>query len=287
MNDDDGDGPDRNRDRDGTGMREGRSGGGSPGRRQVHPGDTAPGSPTPVELETLLAAAVRDDVDPYADQVLGEGEQRAVAAFRAARDAGAHRARTRRRDDWRPRERRRLTRSLRTTLSVFAASLTVGGVAFAAIGTGGPSSTEAEDRIEAHTSAPARPDTAPSAEGPSPRPDRPDTAQDTKAHCRTYERVRERGALDSTAWQRLVEAAGGEGNVATYCARRLAATETKGTESKGTADQDNGGQAKGQPKSQGRSGTAGGGEGAGKGENKGAGDSGPDQPDTASGKKKR
>lgn len=46
-------------------------------------------------LEELLAAAVRaDSLDPGA-------EDRALAAFRTARQSGAHRARTRRRDDWR------------------------------------------------------------------------------------------------------------------------------------------------------------------------------------------
>ncbi|KOV67266.1 hypothetical protein ADK64_10375 [Streptomyces sp. MMG1121] len=36
-----------------------------------------------------------------ADGVEAEGERRAVAAFRAAREAGVRRLRTRRRDDWR------------------------------------------------------------------------------------------------------------------------------------------------------------------------------------------
>ena len=48
---------------------------------------------------------------------------------------GAHRARTRRRDDWRPREHGRVRRSLRvTTLCCPLAGLTLGGVAYAAIG---------------------------------------------------------------------------------------------------------------------------------------------------------
>ncbi|WP_052745332.1 hypothetical protein [Streptomyces sp. WM6386] len=208
-------------------MGEGRSGGEVPGRRHGHPGGTgSPNADGSDGLETLLAAAMREDAGPRANRAGDEGERQAVAAFRAARDAGAHRSRTRRRDDWRPREQRRLSRSLRTTLSVFLASLTLGGVAFATIGTGG-SSPEAEkkDPPRPPTSAPARQPstTAPATESPSAQPDRPVTAQDTEAHCRAYEKVRGRGnALNSTAWQRLVEAAGGEGNVPQYCADQLA-----------------------------------------------------------------
>ncbi|MFJ9565475.1 hypothetical protein ACIRQQ_36245 [Streptomyces fuscichromogenes] len=62
------------------------------GRRSAHIGGTVPGP----GLEAALAAALREDgVDT-------EGEQRAMTAFRTARDTGAHRARPRRRDDWRP-----------------------------------------------------------------------------------------------------------------------------------------------------------------------------------------
>lgn len=46
---------------------------------------------------SLLAAAMRGRSDD------GEAEAHAVAAFRAARDGGAHAAPTRRRDDWRHR----------------------------------------------------------------------------------------------------------------------------------------------------------------------------------------
>ncbi|MGI5195314.1 hypothetical protein ACQEVY_16990 [Streptomyces sp. CA-288835] len=82
-------------------------------------------------LEELLAAAVRaDSLDPRA-------EDRALAAFRTARQSGAHRARTRRRDDWRPRAHRRLGRSLRATLAALLASATLGGVAIASIGSVG------------------------------------------------------------------------------------------------------------------------------------------------------
>jgi hypothetical protein len=59
-----------------------------------------PGPPGLPELETRFGAALRADGGvPERDR---EAERRAVAAFRAAREAGAHRARTRPRDDWAP-----------------------------------------------------------------------------------------------------------------------------------------------------------------------------------------
>ncbi|MDX2696806.1 hypothetical protein PV416_34455 [Streptomyces ipomoeae] len=79
-------------------------------------------------VDTLLATAVRGR--PEVDSA---GEARAVAAFRAAREQGVRTARTRRRDDWRPNPRRRVQLSVRTTLAVLLSSLTLGGVAFAAI----------------------------------------------------------------------------------------------------------------------------------------------------------
>ncbi|MCX5394452.1 hypothetical protein [Streptomyces sp. NBC_00094] len=62
-----------------------------------------------------------------------EAEESALAAFRAARDAGLHTSRpTRDRDDWTPSGARRLPRrSLRTTVAVLVASVTLGGVAVA------------------------------------------------------------------------------------------------------------------------------------------------------------
>jgi hypothetical protein len=196
----------------------------------VHPGAGVPGRQATDRqgtdgLEKLLADAMR--VHPQ-----GDGEQRAVAAFLAARDGGALRARTRRRDDWRPREQRRFGRSLKTTLSVLVASLTIGGVAFAAIGTSGSSSpSDAADRArerQPHSAASAseQAGTTPDATTSAPS-DRPVTAQDTEAHCRAYENVQGRGnALNSTAWQRLIEAAGGEEKVAAYCVRQLAQSGT-------------------------------------------------------------
>ncbi|MEU0248781.1 hypothetical protein ABZ192_31565 [Streptomyces sp. NPDC006235] len=228
--------------------------GGVPGRRRVHPEGSArdhragrhadgrrgtaglggPGLGTrpafdEAELEALLVAAlVRDRID-------AEAEQRAVAAFVAARDAGVHGARTRRRDDWRPRERWHPGRSLKATLSVLLASLTLGGVAVAAIGSVG-STDGADDRGRpASTSAPGAPAGEPagipsgSATGSaSARPDRPAPSRDTEAHCRAYEQVDGRGkAMDATAWKRLVRAAGGERNVTAFCAEQLAPAGAK------------------------------------------------------------
>ncbi|MGW1926946.1 hypothetical protein ACWCQ0_50025 [Streptomyces massasporeus] len=73
-----------------------------------------------------------------AGEAAGGAEASARAAFRAARDAGLHvpgrTRRTRRRDDWTPGTARRLRRrSLRTALAAALASVTLGGVAIAAV----------------------------------------------------------------------------------------------------------------------------------------------------------
>ncbi|WP_399928644.1 hypothetical protein [Streptomyces kanamyceticus] len=91
--------------------------------------ENAPGRPSPLER---LAEAVRADA---AGAVDADAQREAVAAFVAARDAGAHRARTRRRDDWRPRERRPARFSLRAAGGVVLAGGLLGGVALAAAGT--------------------------------------------------------------------------------------------------------------------------------------------------------
>ncbi|MBT2908410.1 hypothetical protein HET68_31535, partial [Streptomyces sp. McG8] len=89
-------------------------------------------APVPVEgpagdtarLEALLVhALVSDAVDTGA-------EQRAVAAFVAARESGAHGARTRRQDDWRVSRRRFGGRSLRVTLGALVAGCALSGVAW-------------------------------------------------------------------------------------------------------------------------------------------------------------
>ncbi|GGV78125.1 hypothetical protein [Streptomyces massasporeus] len=205
------------------------------------------------DVEALIVASlIRDGVD-------AEAEQRAVTAFRAARDAGALRTRTRRRDDWRARERRHLGRSLKTTLSVLLASLTLGGVAVAAIGAAGSpeeGTNNAPERKSAPSSAPRDPSEQPSRDGHSPTPgtgpspDRPSPAQDTEAHCRAYDQVGRRGkAMEATSWQRLVAAAGGERYVTAYCAEQLDEPE------RGSGGSGNGGSAKGDGTPAARSGT--------------------------------
>ncbi|MFI6492290.1 hypothetical protein [Streptomyces sp. NPDC050564] len=205
-------------------MGERLSGDGVMGRRRVHPGGAVSGprdARAAAALESVLAAVLRvGDLDP-------EAEQRAVAAFRTAHTAGAHRARTRRRDDWRPAAERRARRPAKMTFGVVFASLTLGGVAVAAIGSAGSSTDGAgAGRGTAHPSAvaPDRPgDAASSASGGPGATDGPATAQDTEAHCRAYEQVKDRGkALDATTWQRLVAAAGGKDKVAAYCSEQLA-----------------------------------------------------------------
>ncbi|UUU24537.1 hypothetical protein [Streptomyces sp. DSM 40750] len=169
-------------------------------------------------VDTLLAAAVRGGA--AADS---EGEARAVAAFLAARETGPRTARTRRRDDWRPNARRRLQLSVRTTLAVLLAGLTLGGVAVAAIGsavrddsgTGGdhggrdrhPRTT---DGAPARPGPPNAPRTNPS-NAPRTNPstsDRPDAARETEADCRAYGKKTGSGGKGSGL--RCPAAAGGE-----------------------------------------------------------------------------
>ncbi|MEU0445197.1 hypothetical protein [Streptomyces tendae] len=213
--------------------------------RDTGPRPAAPGGVP--GAEALLASALRaQDADT-------EGERRALAAFRAARDAEpARAARTRRRDDWRPRDGQHPGRTLKTALSVLLASLTLGGVAYAAMGGGGSAAADSgPDRTRppaASDDAPARPVASPPGTTPGPGspdsattppgasasseasapsrgstpPDHPGAGRDTEAHCRAYERLAGKGkALDAAAWQRLVAAAGGAERVGTYCTEQL------------------------------------------------------------------
>ncbi len=149
-------------------MGERQSDGGRAGRRRARPEGTpsAHGRPAPVSVEgpagdtarleaALAAVLVRDRVDAGA-------EQRAVAAFVAARETGAHGARTRRRDDWRAPRRRFGGRSLRATLAALVAGCALSGVAVAGIGaagssTDGPSEEPRPTRSPSATTAPPAP----------------------------------------------------------------------------------------------------------------------------------
>ncbi|MFE1438032.1 hypothetical protein [Streptomyces sp. NPDC058739] len=246
--------------------------GAAPDHRHNHAGGRRAPEPPPADtfhapaLEAFLADALRRTVPD------AEAEQRAVAAFLEAREAGEHRARTRRRDDWRPRHAR-AARPVRSTFAVLLAGLTLGGVAYAAVGGDtGPDDT-AKGPQSPSRSASDQPGASASTGGPSQGqgPDgRPTTAQDTEAHCRSFERVSERGnALDATAWQRLVRAAGGEDRVPAHCAEVLRAAGATPSPDSGQGNrngEDNGqgvdgnnGQATGQDSGQG-GGPDGGGE---------------------------
>ncbi|WP_069770844.1 hypothetical protein [Streptomyces sp. LUP30] len=217
------------------------------GRRRARPDDVLAGLSG---LEALLVRALRAPGDR--PQEGSEGEQRAVAAFRAARDTGdarARRVRARRRDDWRPQARRHTARSLRVTLCALIAGLALGGAAFAAIGSGtggddgigvgvrgGGGGVERPRQSAGGTTGPSGALSAvPAATGGADR-DRPATSESGKeaaARCRAYEKARGRGEdLGSLVWQGLVAAAGGESHVEAYCAvpgRRTATAKDDGT----------------------------------------------------------
>ncbi|MFF2507812.1 hypothetical protein ACFVTY_31280 [Streptomyces sp. NPDC058067] len=201
--------------------------------------DRPAGPPGAGGFETLLAAAVRSAAS---SGTAAQAEEKAVAAFREARDLGAHSARTRRRDDWRPRPRGLARWSLRTSVGTLVAGLALGGVAMAGIGAvnddPGADTEQRPSPRRSSTGAPerSRPDairpttTAPPASGTGAHgrsTGHPDNAADTLAKCHAYDSVRARGkALESRAWQRFLAQAGGEAGVDAYCAREEARRET-------------------------------------------------------------
>lgn len=215
----------------GTGMGDRHNEGESVVRRRTGTGDGVPdgdSSAGTAVLEPVLGRALR------ADSLDASVEQQVVAAFRTAREQGLHEgARTRRRDDWRPR-RSPARRSVKTAVAVFLASLTLGGVAIAAIGSPGSAGNPRNDgsggRHSAgvrHTAKPSSGNAAPARSATPAVPGRPPTAKDIQAHCRAYPSVKGRGkALESTAWRRFIAAAGGEDNVAAFCAEKLSRTGT-------------------------------------------------------------
>lgn len=191
------------------------------------------------DVEAALAAALRPrGVDDASAQA-------AVAAFRAARDTGLHRSRrTRRREDWRPVPERGIGRSLKTALATLAASLTLGGVAFAAAALHDPfdetEAREPETRRSTSVPLPSRGPAIPSFESPgssspalrgvptTPRiPGNPaHPPRSSESLCRTYEKSLDKGkAMEAAALERLVAAADGK-DVATYCDSLLASAAT-------------------------------------------------------------
>lgn len=178
------------------------------------------------------------------------GEQGAIAAFRGARTVGDQALRTRRRDDWRPRTQKQ--RWVRGGAVALATSTLFGGIAFASIGVVDRHQPNTPDTGTSHstrqppshtprdqTPAPAEP----SAEPTEPA-EHPDTAKNVQAHCRAYEQIKNRGnAVNATAWQRLVEAAGGKEHVAAYCAQ-VTTSEVNATPAPTKAKKTPNGQAK-------------------------------------------
>ncbi|WP_093799420.1 hypothetical protein [Streptomyces sp. Wb2n-11] len=109
------------------------------GRRPAETGagerEAADEEPVTPEVEALLAAVRRPS--PRRGE---ESAQAALAAYREARDSGAHALpgrwwRARGRDDWRPSRRRRGALPVRAAFASAAATVTLGGMALAA-GTG-------------------------------------------------------------------------------------------------------------------------------------------------------
>ncbi|MFC7014016.1 hypothetical protein ACFQMH_20270 [Streptomyces viridiviolaceus] len=178
----------------------------------------------------LIAAALRQQsLDDTA-------EQAAVTAFRDARILDGRSPRTRRSDDWRPKTPRQ--RWVRGGAAALVTSALLGGIAFASIrevdtppqDTAVPGTSHSTHQPPSHPpsrrSSPASEPTAtPTAAEQLPGTPKtaaqpPGTPKSLKAHCRAYERIKNRGhALDATAWQRLVQAAGTEQQVAAYCHR--------------------------------------------------------------------
>ncbi|MGP3948229.1 hypothetical protein [Streptomyces sp. 7N604] len=199
-------------------------------------------------LDRLLAAAAEPPAaDPEAARVRQEA---ALAAFRAAQrtDAGAV---PRPQDEWRRSRRRgvavlgartaRVSRSAKVLTGALVAAVALGGVAVAA-GTGAipdPFGTaDSGSRPTPARSAPADPsgETGPGGTAQAPTPggngvDGPtagDPAPGTSKKqaavgmCRAYRAAAESGdALNSEAFGRLADAAGGERAVDGYCARLL------------------------------------------------------------------
>ncbi|MEU9009985.1 hypothetical protein AB0D12_09385 [Streptomyces sp. NPDC048479] len=204
-------------------------------------------APRTPELDALLGAARRrGEFDPA-------GEERALRAFRPARDEGGVRAapvRWRRsRDDWRPGGQRHWAQALKALAAGVAAAAALGGVAVAA-GEGAipspfggvvqpepvrtaPTEPGVEEggaggaRGEGAPQGPVRPTQSSADDAP---PGRPGTARDTAAHCRQYLAAVSRPGKTPRGkpMAELEAAAGGPDAVRAYC-ERLSADEMNDT----------------------------------------------------------
>ncbi|MFB7371207.1 hypothetical protein ACFC0D_15330 [Streptomyces sp. NPDC056222] len=178
-------------------------------------------------LRAALLASSAATSDEPADR---EAEAGALAAFRAARDAGLHGSgRTRPSDDWTPSaQQRNRGHTFKTAVAALLASVTLGGVAIAAGDLPGPfpdapAPTPEPRRI---TIAPAPSSAVPENESGlgipyrSDSPVAPLTSKDRDVLCHAYEKSAHKDkAAKSNSWRRLVSAAGGEEHVPAYCGR--------------------------------------------------------------------
>ncbi|MFH9199311.1 hypothetical protein ACH4KT_17925 [Streptomyces anulatus] len=217
-----------------------------------------PVDPRTPELEKLLDVASRPGaLSPAA-------EEKALHAFRTAHGEGAHVApprRRRRRDDWRPVDERRWSRSVKALLAALVTAAALGGVAVAAgagdipspfrggaepkPGQDAPTVPGADeesagegrvDRPPQHASKPT-PRNPPSRRASKASPkDRPGPARDTVAHCRVHlAAIEERGKPSGDPATGLLEAAaGGREAVPGYCERLLAGEPQEKTGADGT-----------------------------------------------------
>ncbi|MGW1167837.1 hypothetical protein [Streptomyces sp. NPDC002550] len=202
---------------------------------QAHRPEAAPRPGPAIERDGVFGL---DDIAERIGEALRQqpvhdrAEQAALAAFRSARAATDGAVRTRRRDDWRPKTRKR--RWARGGALALATSTLLGGIAVASIGVVHSTQHHAPEASTSRRTLPP-PTATPSGQGspstgpgtaPTASPSHPGTAKDIEAHCRAYERIKGRGhALNATAWQRLVRAAGGEQQVAGYCAQLIGSAE--------------------------------------------------------------
>ncbi|MFC8256814.1 hypothetical protein ACFUNF_03920 [Streptomyces sp. NPDC057291] len=218
------------------------------------PGHTTGDAPSGLDstAEQIGEALRRQPVDDSA-------EQAALTAFRSARMASDGALRTRRRDDWRPRTRKQ--HWARGGALTLVTSMLLGGIAVASIGVVDSERHHAPQPGTSHgTLRPPTP--TPREQGsPSTRSGTAPTASSShssaakavEAHCRAYEKVKDRGhALDDTAWQRRVRTAGGDQQVAAYCVELTGSADETTPATTKTSRIEKAGKGQGKPSPQGK-----------------------------------